>query len=155
MNANYQKNLDEKAAYLAKPLPPEPKAVRLVADELPSVRFKSSWRKETGITLRPKLGSIPDDATEVTPPIINPEKESCRFVNEKWEIISLTSIVKLRRERNIRLKETDHWALSDRTMSDAQKKYRQELRDFPAQFVESPPQLDEFGDLTEIDWPSI
>ena len=35
----------------------------------------------------------------------------------------------LREERNIKLAETDWWALSDLTMPDAQKKYRQDLRD--------------------------
>ena len=35
----------------------------------------------------------------------------------------------LRSERNRLLFETDWWALSDLTMTDAQKKYRQDLRD--------------------------
>ena len=35
----------------------------------------------------------------------------------------------LREERNRRLAETDWWASSDLTMTDAQKKYRQDLRD--------------------------
>ena len=35
----------------------------------------------------------------------------------------------LRNERNLLLKETDYLALSDVTMSDAWKKYRQDLRD--------------------------
>tara|TARA_R100000995_G_scaffold55192_1_gene27139 strand:- start:57 stop:332 length:276 start_codon:yes stop_codon:yes gene_type:complete len=39
----------------------------------------------------------------------------------------------MRVQRNKLLKETDTWALSDRTMTDAQKKYRQDLRDLPAQ----------------------
>ena len=39
----------------------------------------------------------------------------------------------MRAQRDILLKETDTWALSDRTMTDAQKKYRQDLRDLPAQ----------------------
>ena len=38
----------------------------------------------------------------------------------------------LRSERNILLFETDWWASSDLTMTDAQKKYRQDLRDLPA-----------------------
>jgi len=40
-----------------------------------------------------------------------------------------TAIELLREERNHRLRETDVWALSDRTMTDEQKKYRQDLRD--------------------------
>ena len=39
------------------------------------------------------------------------------------------SLAALRKERNNRLVETDWWASSDLTMTDAQKKYRQDLRD--------------------------
>jgi len=35
----------------------------------------------------------------------------------------------LRKERNYKLAETDWWASSDLIMTDAQKKYRQDLRD--------------------------
>ena len=35
----------------------------------------------------------------------------------------------LREVRNAKLDETDWWACSDLTMTDAQKKYRQDLRD--------------------------
>ena len=35
----------------------------------------------------------------------------------------------LREKRNAKLAETDWWASSDLTMTDAQKKYRQDLRD--------------------------
>ena len=35
----------------------------------------------------------------------------------------------LRKKRNTLLSETDWWASSDLTMTDAQKKYRQDLRD--------------------------
>ena len=38
----------------------------------------------------------------------------------------------LRAQRNLKLKETDWWAVSDRTMTDAEKAYRQALRDLPA-----------------------
>ena len=40
----------------------------------------------------------------------------------------------LRSERNILLFETDWWASSDLTMTDAQKKYRQDLRDITKTF---------------------
>ena len=39
------------------------------------------------------------------------------------------NLAHLRLQRNILLAETDWWALSDLTMTDAQKKYRQDLRD--------------------------
>ena len=35
----------------------------------------------------------------------------------------------LRKERNRRIAATDWWASSDLTITDAQKKYRQDLRD--------------------------
>ena len=38
----------------------------------------------------------------------------------------------LRAQRNLKLKETDWWAVADRTMTDAEKAYRQALRDLPA-----------------------
>ena len=38
----------------------------------------------------------------------------------------------LRLERDVKLEETDWWGSADRTMTDAQKKYRQDLRDMPA-----------------------
>jgi len=40
-----------------------------------------------------------------------------------------TAIELLREERNHRLRETDVWALSDRTMTTEQTNYRQALRD--------------------------
>ena len=39
------------------------------------------------------------------------------------------NLAHLRLQRNILLAETDWWASSDLTMTDAQKKYRQDLRD--------------------------
>jgi len=38
----------------------------------------------------------------------------------------------LRDQRNRLLAETDWWAVSDRSMTSAQTKYRQDLRDLPA-----------------------
>ena len=40
--------------------------------------------------------------------------------------------IALRKSRNDLLVETDWWGVSDRTMTDAQKKYRQDLRDLPS-----------------------
>jgi hypothetical protein len=59
---------------------------------------------------------------------------------------------KLREERDRRLAETDWWAVADRTMSDAQKAYRQALRDITDT---AHPELDRFDqlDLTSVDWP--
>jgi prophage maintenance system killer protein len=41
-------------------------------------------------------------------------------------------LAELRNKRNRLLAETDYLALSDNTLSDDMKKYRQDLRDLPA-----------------------
>ena len=51
-------------------------------------------------------------------------------------------MVVLREQRNILLAETDWWAASDKTMSDAQTAYRKALRDLPTQ-----------SDVDDITWP--
>jgi hypothetical protein len=53
----------------------------------------------------------------------------------------------LRNKRDKLLSETDWWGASDQTMSDAQKKYRSDLRDLPAQY-------DNSSILGDITWPS-
>ena len=54
--------------------------------------------------------------------------------DEKWR--------KIRLRRDDRLRETDWWASSDLTMSDAQTAYRKALRDVPTQ-----------SDVDNITWP--
>tara|TARA_Y100001972_G_scaffold52346_1_gene64097 strand:- start:33 stop:269 length:237 start_codon:yes stop_codon:yes gene_type:complete len=51
----------------------------------------------------------------------------------KKEIVD-NNLTILRLQRNFLLKETDWWASSDLTMTDAQKKYRQDLRDITKTF---------------------
>ena len=51
----------------------------------------------------------------------------------KKEIVD-NNLTILRLPRNFLLKETDWWASSDLTMTDAQKKYRQDLRDITKTF---------------------
>lgn len=54
-------------------------------------------------------------------------------IKAKWDAkVAAQPLADLRGERNDKLAETDYWALPDRTMTDAQKKYRQDLRDLPA-----------------------
>jgi TPP-dependent pyruvate/acetoin dehydrogenase alpha subunit len=57
----------------------------------------------------------------------------------------------LRKNRDNLLGATDWWAMSDRTMSDAQTTYRQELRDLPAT---ASPVLDSNNALTNVTWPT-
>ena len=51
----------------------------------------------------------------------------------KKEIVD-NNLTILRLQRNFLLKETDWWASSDLTMTDAQQKYRQDLRDITKTF---------------------
>ena len=57
----------------------------------------------------------------------------------------------LREERDRRIAETDWWVLPDRTTSQAQKDYRQALRDLPST---SSPKLDDNDNLTNVTWPT-
>ena len=54
--------------------------------------------------------------------------------DQKW--------VKIRSKRDMLLRECDWWASSDLSISDAQKKYRKDLRDVPTQ-----------SDVDNITWP--
>ena len=62
------------------------------------------------------------------------EEETARDAEEKaWADGALgRAQANLRSKRNRLLAETDYYALSDVTLSDAMKKYRQDLRDLPA-----------------------
>ena len=52
---------------------------------------------------------------------------------DEWQSKSLDrALIKLRETRNNLLAKTDWTALSDNTMSDAMKTYRQQLRDAPS-----------------------
>ena len=75
--------------------------------------------------------------------------------DKKTELVNAEPMRLLRLERNRLLAESDWMANSDVTMSDEWKKYRQQLRDFPA----SPkinPQLHDDGKLnmTSVSWPT-
>ena len=62
------------------------------------------------------------------------EEEAARDAEEKAyaDAAPARALAKLRQRRNALLAETDFYALSDVTMSDDMKTYRQELRDLPA-----------------------
>ena len=62
------------------------------------------------------------------------EEETARDAEEKaWADGAVgRAQADLRSKRNRLLAETDYYALSDVTMSDEMKKYRQDLRDMPA-----------------------
>ena len=58
----------------------------------------------------------------------------------------------LRLQRDEKLAETDWWGISDLTMSNDRKTYRQALRDLPAS---ADPKLDSDNFLTNVTWPTI
>ena len=62
------------------------------------------------------------------------EEETARDAEEKaWaDGKEARDWLAIRNKRNSLLVETDWWASSDLTMSDAQKKYRTDLRDLPS-----------------------
>jgi hypothetical protein len=57
------------------------------------------------------------------------------------------AISQLRAERNRRISETDFYALSDLTLSDEMKNYRQELRDITQDLVTE-------SDVNSVVWPT-
>jgi len=67
----------------------------------------------------------------------NDSAKDARVLAEKW--------VRVRRDRNSRLAETDHLALKDNTLSADMKTPRQALRDVPA----------DNADVDNINWPNL
>ena len=63
---------------------------------------------------------------------------------KKTELVNAEPMRLLRAERDTRLADTDWWATSDRTMTDAQTTYRQALRDVPASYTS----------LDDVVWPT-
>ena len=86
-----------------------------------------------------------DDYSTVTW-IIKPDKvpTQAEIDAEIPNIIKANDLTALRSERNRKLAETDWWASSDLTLSDEQKKYRQDLRDI----TKSATSLD------DVTWPT-
>ena len=70
---------------------------------------------------------------------------------------SARKLAEIKKERNQKLQETDFYALSDVTMSDAMSTYRQKMRDLPQDYTtEDEYDLllarDEQGNLTHTVW---
>jgi hypothetical protein len=77
------------------------------------------------------------------------EEETARDAEEQaWADGQLNrDLADLRNKRNMLLSQTDFYALSDVTMSDEMKTYRQELRDLPSG-------LDTVEKVANVTWPS-
>ena len=66
-------------------------------------------------------------------PFTAEEEAAYDKIKKEWEDGALDRALQtLRDKRNNLLAETDYLALSDNTLSDDMKKYRQDLRDLPA-----------------------
>ena len=82
-------------------------------------------------------------------PDAQPTDEQINAAWEAWKTANGSlAMVELRFERNIKLKDSDWMASPDRTMTDAQKTYRQALRDLPAN--QTPTDIK----LSNITWPT-
>lgn len=98
--------------------------------------FKSMFRKVTGAD---SYGSAIESSDPSTFGVT-----WSQVITKKNELIAAEPMRLLREERNIKLAETDWWALSDLTMTDAQKKYRQDLRDITKTY----------DSLEKVKWPT-
>jgi len=80
---------------------------------------------------------------------LSTEEENAIIAKEKaWNDGALDRALNtLREQRNNLLSETDWWGASDNTMTDAQKKYRQDLRDLTAG-------LDTVDKVNAVVWPT-
>ena len=75
-------------------------------------------------------------------------------ISDKMTAIDAAApMVELRRQRDAKLAETDWTALSDVTMADNMKTYRQALRDLPASNDGKNASLASDGSLENVKWP--
>ena len=98
--------------------------------------FNEMFRKVTGATADGSAieSSNPDDFGVTW----------SQVSTKKAELIAAEPMRLLREERDRRLAETDWWAMSDRTMTEAQTTYRQALRDI----------TDSATSLDDVTWPT-
>ena len=74
------------------------------------------------------------------------EEEAAKVAEEKaWaDSAADRNLNMLREQRNLLISKTDWWASADLTMTDAQKKYRQDLRDITKTYKT----------LNDVKWPT-
>ena len=85
------------------------------------------------------------------------EKADIIARNKEWEDNKVNrQLAEIRNIRNQKLSETDYLAMSDNTMSDEMKTYRQSMRDIPQDYSETDYDnllaRDEQGNLTHTVW---
>ena len=107
--------------------------------------FKSMFRKVTG-------ADVNNTAIETDDP--SKWGVTWKQVSDKMTAIDAAAPMKeLRRQRDEKLAETDWTALSDVTMADNMKTYRQALRDLPASNDGKNASLTSDGSLENVKWP--
>ena len=75
--------------------------------------------------------------------------------DKKAALIAAAPMVELRKQRNAKLTETDFHAMSDVTLADNMKTYRQALRDLPAHANGKDAAFDTDGTtLKNVTWPT-
>ena len=106
--------------------------------------FKTMFRKVTGATA---------DGTAIESDDTSKWGVTWKQVSDKMTAIDAAApMVELRRQRDAKLVETDWTALSDVTMADNMKTYRQQLRDLPAASGGKDATLKD-GVLENVTWP--
>ena len=109
------------------------------------VEFKEMFRKVTGADTNGSAIETDDTSKWGV---------TWKQVSDKMTAIDAAAPLKqLRVERNAKLAETDHHALSDVTLADNMKTYRQQLRDLPAAAGGKDATLKD-GVLENVTWPS-
>jgi sensor histidine kinase regulating citrate/malate metabolism len=83
-----------------------------------------------------------DEITWLSSDVTQPTAQQIN--NKLVELEAAERLEKLRTERNKRLTDTDHYGLSDQTMSTAMTNYRQALRDI----------TDTYSNLDDVVWPT-
>ena len=107
--------------------------------------FKEMFRKVTGVTA---------DGSAIESEDTSKWGVTWKQVTDKMTAIDAAAPLKqLRIERNAKLAETDYLALSDVTLADNMKTYRQQLRDLPAAAGGKDATLKD-GVLENVTWPS-
>ena len=106
--------------------------------------FKDMFRKVTGATA---------DGSAIESEDTSKWGVTWKQVSDKMTAIDAAAPLKqLRVERNAKLAETDYLALSDVTLADNMKTYRQQLRDLPAASGGKDATLKD-GVLENVTWP--
>ena len=107
--------------------------------------FKTMFRKVTGATA---------DGSAIESDDTSKWGVTWKQVSDKMTAIDAAAPLKqLRVERNAKLAETDFHAMSDVTLADNMKTYRQQLRDLPAAAGGKDATLKD-GVLENVTWPS-